>query len=189
MPLQRAPWDSGVSNLAKGRGGGHKDKGSSKYKWQRARSSREGRKWTAFFLGWWFCRLRSVRRIKLSLVLDVTQMYYTYVYSFTWICFPPGKTLYALISWNAVMGWGGVLLSPLQNWENWRQKWSHSKVISWLHVSVLSRTGNTFQLGGIGWYPSMDEVLVVQAFSSEGLCSNPSSAASSVWAWVSSSSE
>lgn len=117
MPLQRGPWDSGVSNLAKGRGGNLKDKGSSKYKWQRASSSREGRQWTAFFLGWWFCRLRSVRCIKLSLVLDVTQMYYTYVYSFTWFCFPPCKTLYALISRNAVMGWGRVLLSPLQNWE------------------------------------------------------------------------
>lgn len=93
MPLQRGPWDSGVSNLAKGRGRGLKDKGSSKYKWQRASSSREGRTWTAFFLGWWFCRLRSVRRIKLSLVLDVTQMYYTQVHCFTWICFPPCKAL------------------------------------------------------------------------------------------------
>lgn len=190
MPLQRAPWDSGVSNLAKGGGGGHKDKGSSKYKWQRARSSREGRKWTAFFLGWWFCRLRSVRRIKLSLVLDVTQMYYTYVYSFTWICFPPGKTL---MPWfHEMLWWGGegscclhFKIEKTEGKSGATAKWS----LDFMCLSVPSRTGNTFQLGGIGWYPSMDEVLVVQAFSSEGLCSNPSSAASSVWAWVSSSSE
>lgn len=64
-------------------------------------------------------------------------------------------------------------------------KWSPD----FMCLSILSRTGNTFQLGDIGWYPVIDEVLVVQAFSSEDLCSNPSSAASSVWAWVSSSSE